>query len=362
MKKLRISLKKKIDNSYEITFTRDHLKKLTTDFKKKKWGNKYALICDSKVKKLYGDGLVKDLRKAGFKIEVFSFMHGEKSKTLKTAERIINSMSKESFNRDDCIIALGGGVTGDIASFIASVYMRGINYIQLPTTLLSIVDSSIGGKTGVDTPFGKNLIGTFYQPKNVYINVNFLKTLPKKQIQNGIAEVIKYGVIADKKILKFLKIRKDKIEKLEGKEIQTLATMCIKVKARVVELDEKENELRKILNYGHTFGHAIEKMSNFTIQHGEGVAIGMAMINTIAVNKKWLKKKQADKILKIIKSYGLPTKYPKLNLKRLLSVMKLDKKNKDGKFIYIVPYKIGKVLITEKITNSDIIKACKKHS
>ncbi len=363
MSKIQVSLKKSVDQSYEIFLKTDYLKRLIVDLKKNKWGNKYALICDSKVRRLYGNELAEKLRKAGVKIEVFSFQEGERNKTLKTVERLIEAMSKNEFFRDDAIIALGGGVTGDVAGFVSSIYMRGIPYIQIPTTLLSMVDSSVGGKTGVDTSYGKNLIGTFTQPEKVYINVNFLKTLPKKQMLNGVGEAIKYGVIADKKVLGLLRRNKDKIMDLNVKVLERLVSMCIKIKARIVEIDEKESEVRKILNYGHTFGHAIEKISRYKIQHGEAVAIGMCMINTIAVNKKWLKPKKAEKITSIIKMYGLPTKYEKLkSASKLLEATKLDKKMKDGKILYIVPYKIGRVLLTEKITNRDIIKACKKHS
>jgi 3-dehydroquinate synthase len=363
MSKIQVSLKKTIDQSYEISLNTAYLKRLIVDLKKNKWGNKYALICDSKVRKLYGNELAAKLEKAGVKVEVFSFQEGERNKNLKTVERLLDSMAKSNFYRDDAVIALGGGVTGDIAGFVASIYMRGIPYIQIPTTLLSMVDSSVGGKTGVDTSYGKNLVGTFTQPEKVYINIDFLKTLPKKQMLNGIAEAIKYGVIANKKVLRLLRSDKDKIMDLKPKTLEKLISLCIKVKARVVELDEKESEVRKILNYGHTFGHAIEKISQYKIEHGEAIAIGMCLINTIAVNKKWLKPKKAEKIRSTFKMYGLPTKYEKLKpANRLIAATKLDKKAVDGKILYIVPYKIGRVLLTDKITNRDIIKACKKHS
>ena len=245
MKNVFVHLKKKVDDSYEICFKTDYLKRLIIDLKKQKWGVKYALICDSKVRKLYGDDLAKKLKAAGIEVEVFSFMHGERNKTLRTAERLLSALSKNGFYRDDAVIALGGGVTGDLAAFVASVYMRGIPYIQIPTTVLSMVDSSVGGKTGVDTSFGKNLVGTFYQPKKVYINIDFLKTLSKRQFQNGIAEVIKYGVIADKKILKLLLTKHKEISGLKKGPLERLIGRCIKVKARIVEMDEREDEIRK---------------------------------------------------------------------------------------------------------------------
>jgi 3-dehydroquinate synthase len=362
MKKIQVHLKNRGDDSYEICFKTDYLKRLVVDLKKNKWGAKYAIICDSKVRRLYGNDLLKKLKSAGIEAEIFSFMHGEKYKTLRTAERLLSALFKAGFYRDDAVIALGGGVTGDLAGFVSSIYMRGIPYIQIPTSLLSMVDSSVGGKTGVDTNFGKNLVGTFYQPKKVYINTEFLKTLPKKQMRNGIAEVIKCGVIADKKILKLLEKKNKEIMNLKQRPLEKLIARCVRVKARIVEIDEKEGDVRRILNYGHTFGHAIEKLSKFKVQHGEAVAIGMSMINTIAVHKKWLKQKKADRIKKIIKLYGLPHKYSNMDCKKITEAMKMDKKVKDGKILYIVPYKIGRVLLTEKITKRDIIKACKKHS
>jgi 3-dehydroquinate synthase len=241
--------------------------------------------------------------------------------------------------------------------------MRGIPYIQIPTTLLSMVDSSVGGKTGVDTKWGKNLIGTFKQPKSVYIDLTFLKTLPKKQIKNGIAEIIKYGVIENTSILKILNKNYKKIINLDNEIIKKLIIKCIKIKTSYVETDEKESGLRKTLNYGHTFGHAIEKTSNFKIQHGEAVSIGISMINTIAKDKKILNEKDHDFIKNIIKLYKLPKKIPKnLNSNKIIDAIKFDKKNVKNKIMFIIPKKIGKVALTDKITKRDILKACKKHS
>jgi len=195
-----------------ISFQKVFNKNFIKDFRKSDFGCKYAIITDSNVKKLYGEKLNRVLNSAKIDAEIFSFQNGEKNKTLKTVESIIEQLIKKNFYRDDCIIALGGGVVGDLAGFIASIYMRGISFIQIPTTLLAMVDSSIGGKTGVDSRFGKNLIGTFYQPEKTYIDVNFLTTLPEKEFKNGIAEIIKYGVIRNSKILKLLnKYAKSKI-------------------------------------------------------------------------------------------------------------------------------------------------------
>ena len=226
-----------------------------------------------------------------------------------------------------------------------------------------MVDSSVGGKTGVDSEWGKNLIGTFYQPKKVYINPRFLKTLPKKQMRNGLAEVIKYGVIANPSILKILERKKDAIFACDQKVLSKIISSCIKIKSNLVVADEKENGVRKYLNYGHTIGHAIEKLSKFSIQHGEGIAIGMSIINTISVSKKWMSKKDAQTIKNLLKLYRLPTKLARaINNVKLINTLKMDKKINNGKRQFIVATKLGRVRISELITNRDITQACKKHA
>lgn len=363
MKKITIPLNKSVKRSYDIVIGDTFLKRLIVDLKSNKWGKKYAIITDSKVKKLYGEKLQKDLKKVGIETVLISFPQGEKNKHFWTADKILDKLFKEEFHRDDAIIALGGGVPGDIAGFVASIYMRGIPYIQIPTTLLSMVDSSVGGKTGIDTEWGKNLIGTFYQPKKVYISPRFLETLPKKQLRNGLAEVIKYGVIATPSILKTLEKNKTKIYANDSKIISKLIASCIKIKSSLVVADEREKGVRKYLNYGHTIGHAIEKLSKFSIQHGEGVAIGMSIVNTIAVSKKWMSKKDSEYIKSLLKLYALPTKLDQaINNVKLINALKLDKKVSNGKKQFIIATKLGRIKISESITNRDITQACKKHA
>lgn len=352
-----------MNESYDVVIGDTFMKRLIVDLKSNKWGNKYAIITDSKVKKLYGEKLQSVLKKAGIESIIISFPRGEKNKNFYTVEKILDQLFKEEFHRDDAIIALGGGVPGDIAGFVASIYMRGIPYIQIPTTLLSMVDSSVGGKTGIDSEWGKNLIGTFYQPKKVYINPKFLETLPRKQLRNGLAEVIKYGVIASPSLLKILNKNKDKIFAFDQKVLSKLITSCIRIKSNLVIADEKEESVRKFLNYGHTIGHAIEKLSKFSIQHGESVSIGMSIINTVSVSKKWMKKKDSGFIKSLLKLYGLPTRLSQaINNVKLVNALKLDKKVSNGEKQFIVATKLGKVRISTLITNRDIIKACKKHA
>ncbi|MBN1494591.1 3-dehydroquinate synthase [Candidatus Peregrinibacteria bacterium] len=351
-----------------IKFTKVLGKNFTDTLKKLNFSCKYAIITDSNVKKLYGNKLKKQLITSGINAEIFSFSNGEKNKTLKTAEQIIEQLFKKKFHRDDCIVALGGGVVGDLAGFIASIYMRGMRCIQIPTTLLAMVDSSIGGKTGVDNFYGKNLIGTFYQPKNIYIDVDFLKTLPEKEISNGIAEIIKYGVIRKAGIFKMLtnyaKYNKIKDKNLTRKSEKTLLKIiktCIKIKNSISRKDQKEKNIRKILNYGHTFGHIIEKLSKYKIPHGEAVSIGMVLINKIAENKKLLSKKQAEKIFMVIKTFKLPVVLPKhIKTQDILDLLQFDKKIRKEKNVFVLPKRTGKVILTTGITKNDILNACGK--
>jgi len=223
------------------------------------------------------------------------FPAGEKNKTRETKQKVEDELIGLGINRDGIIIALGGGVTGDIAGFVASTLYRGIGYIQVPTTLLAMVDSSIGGKVAVDHPKGKNLIGSFYQPKLVYIDVETLNTLPKKEILNGLTEIIKHSFVYDKDYLEYLEKNYQNILDLDKNVLIHVIKRSIEIKARVVEKDEKESGLRKILNYGHTIGHAIELLSNFKLTHGEAVALGMYFESKIAVELGIMNKHDCDR-------------------------------------------------------------------
>lgn len=337
-----IKLKSVTDNTYKIFIQKDCIAELIKFLKKNKLGGKYAIITDSKVKKLYGITLLKFLKKNGLNSDIFSFSEGEKSKNLQTVENLANTMIEKKFDRKDAIIALGGGVVGDLAGFLASIYMRGIPYIQVPTTLMAMVDSSVGGKTGVDLKTGKNLIGTFTQPKAVFIDSKYLASLPIKQIRCGLAEVIKYGVIKDATLFKFIEQNLEKILKLEEKTLNQIIKRSVEIKAEVVEKDEKESGYRMILNYGHTFGHALEKRSGYKLLHGYAISIGMVLANEMAVAKKLLPKTIAERIKKLFKKAGLPTStMKKLTLKDLQS----DKKRQGAYINLILPKKIGQVII-----------------
>lgn len=327
-----------IDTSYDIQIGFDVFGKLPSLLQKKKWGNKYAIITDSNIKGIYGDKLLKKLRKAGIEAELFAIRAGEKSKDMKTISAICSKMIRKKFDRKSCIIALGGGVAGDFAGFVASIFMRGIPYIQAPTSLLAMVDSAVGGKTGVDIPEGKNLIGSFYNPETVLIDLEFLKKLPKRQLQIGLAEAIKYGVIWDKKFFEYFQKNTKKILRKERAAMSKIISTSVAIKAEVVTKDFKEGGLRRILNYGHTYGHAIECLSKYKLTHGEAISIGMHFANFLVDFK------DTDTVNAVFKAYGLPISMPKkMSATDIYKCMLSDKKTIGGDIHFVVPKKIGTV-------------------
>ncbi|MCD6548288.1 MAG: 3-dehydroquinate synthase, partial [Thermodesulfobacterium sp.] len=339
-------LKVKTKPSYEILIKENLFEEIPQDLKNNFDFGKIAIITDSNVEKLYAKKLFEKLQKKNIKAEIFSFPAGEASKNIDTVIFLARKFIKKGFDRKDIIIALGGGVVGDIAGFLASIYLRGIPYIQIPTTLLAQVDSSIGGKTGVDLPEGKNLIGTFYQPAKVYIDPIVLKTLPKEEIKNGLAEVVKYGCILKRKLFNFLKKRGKEIYKLNSQDLEYIIYESCSAKAYVVSRDEKESNLRRILNFGHTIGHAIETELNYTVPHGLAVSVGMVVEAKLSEVFGVAEKKVSAPLEKLLQTLGMPYKISHLSkdltLERLISHAKKDKKVWKGKLIIVLLQKIGK--------------------
>ncbi|MEC9381768.1 MAG: 3-dehydroquinate synthase [Thermodesulfobacteriota bacterium] len=269
---------------------------------------------------------------------------GELSKSIETKVYIEDLLFKNGFNRKSLIIAFGGGVIGDLGGYVASTFMRGIDIIHVPTSLISIVDSAIGGKTGIDNKFGKNLIGTFYNPKEIIVNKNFLKTLPKKEIRQGLAEIIKYGIIQDKSLIRLLEnIEVDFIK--NTRRIQDeIIKKCINIKVKVVREDFKESNKRMILNFGHTIGHAIEKYYKYKKSHGDCIGIGMLIESKIATDIGILSEKDYSKIKNILLRFNLLSlKLKPTSSNKLIDNMKLDKKNKTNKITFVLPEAIGKI-------------------
>lgn len=348
MKKNRVELG---ERSYDICIGSKILEKIGSKLKSLSTSPKTAIISNPTVYSLYGKEVLNSIKSSGFDVISVIIPDGERYKDISIVQKIYGELLRHRLDRKSTLIALGGGVIGDITGFVASTYMRGIDYIQIPTTLLAQVDSSVGGKTGVNHKLGKNMIGTFYQPKLVWIDIDTLKTLPQKEFFAGFAEVIKYGVIWDAKLFAFLENNRDKILRLDKKSLTHIIKRSCEIKAEVVSKDEREVGLRAILNYGHTIGHAIETETGYKkYLHGEALAIGMLIEAKIAESLKLLKEKTVQRIKSLIESYGLPTKIPvRINRNTLLASMQLDKKAVAGELKFILPERIGKVRIQKGI-------------
>jgi 3-dehydroquinate synthase len=342
MVKIKVELKKTEDKSYEIIIGEGILKQIPLDLRKEKLAHSYAIITDSKVASLYGEKLLEKFKRAQLKTHLISFPAGEEHKNRETKAGLEDEMLKLKMGRDSAAVALGGGVVGDIAGFIAATYNRGIPYVQVPTTVVACVDSSIGGKTAVDTPHGKNLIGSFHQPRRVYIDVQTLRTLSEKEIREGLAEVIKYGVIKDEMFFEFLEKNITHVFSFASDVLIHIIKRSCEIKAEVVELDEKESNLRKILNFGHTIGHAIENLSDYKIFHGQAISIGMVVEGKIALEMGLWKKVEFDRLVSLLKKAGLHTQFPDyFDMSLIIDTMKLDKKTRRGKIEMVLPKKLG---------------------
>jgi len=300
-------------------------------------GDSVMLVCGDIVDGLHADRVTKALEASGYAVTRFVYPHGEQSKTPETYFALLNALADAGLTRSDTIIALGGGVTGDLAGFAAATYQRGICYVQMPTTLLAAVDSSVGGKTAIDLPAGKNLAGAFYQPAMVLCDLEALATLPEDVFIDGCAEVIKYGVIWDEELF----------ESLKGgikEQLEEIIARCVTIKAEVVGKDEFDNGLRGILNFGHTVGHAVEKCSDFVVSHGSAVAIGMVIVSRAAALAGICDHSVFDRVLSLVRQYGLPTK-TNYDTDSLLKAMLSDKKRAGAKISLIIPEQMGKVRI-----------------
>jgi 3-dehydroquinate synthase len=281
---------------------------------------------------------------------------GEKSKTRKTKERVEDRLLMSGAERNSTIFGFGGGVIGDLAGFVAATLHRGVPYVQIPTTLLAQVDSSIGGKVAVDHPLGKNLIGAFYQPKEVYIVAEFLATLPDREFRNGMAEVIKYAAIMDKTLFVTLEKNVGKILKRETRLLFPIVRRCCCLKKTVVELDEKESGLRRILNFGHTIAHALERMTSYRISHGEAVAIGMVAETKISASHGLLSVKECARLQRLVRAFGLPSDIPRsTDLRKLLKETLSDKKLINGVVHYTLLRQLGKAEVGIPLTTDEAL-------
>ncbi|MDR0752428.1 MAG: 3-dehydroquinate synthase [Christensenellaceae bacterium] len=298
--------------------------------------SKLAVITDSNVCSLYANKLVKSLNKAGFNTILYTISGGEDCKSIKEYESLLNFLADNNFSRHDSLIALGGGVVGDLTGFVASTFKRGLKFIQIPTSLLAVIDSSVGGKTGINLASGKNFVGAFYQPSLVLADMDTLKTLPSLEISNGLGELIKYGVLCGTELF-------DKIT-LSSPFDSSILIKCIEYKAQIVAADEKEGDTRMLLNLGHTFAHAIEKLSNYTIPHGSAVGTGISIIAKACNNHSMLSNSDYEKIITLLNTFGFPLA-SKFHMKELLEATIGDKKNCENKVSFVAINQIGKCSI-----------------
>jgi len=339
------------DRSYDIEIGSD-LDRSGTRIEGLGLGNKIALVVNPKVKDLYGKRTVDSLKSSGFMVMSIVIPDGEQSKSLDWANAIYTALLTNAFDRSSALIALGGGVIGDLTGFAASTFMRGIPFVQVPTTLLAMVDSSVGGKTGVNHPMGKNMIGTFYQPKKVLMDLSVLATLPKQEFLSGMAEVIKYGVIRDAAFFDYLEQNREKILSLDPEAMAFIVRRSCEIKAEVVGSDEREGGLRAILNFGHTVGHALEKAENYTMRHGHAVAIGMVAAARLSHKTGFCDAVVPERVEKLVTAYGLPADLSALkrtpSMDELMETMQIDKKAEGGRVKFVLPKKIGEVVVTKE--------------
>ncbi|MFC2010174.1 3-dehydroquinate synthase [Chloroflexota bacterium] len=354
MKKVNVRL---APNSYDILIGSGLLDQVGVRLKELDFSDKLVIITDSTVRKLYGDTLKQGLDDNGFDVLLIEIPAGEEQKSLETAGRLYYELTDFYAERTTPIIALGGGVIGDLAGFVAATYMRGVPLVQVPTTLLSQGDSSIGGKVAVNHGKLKNKIGAFYHPRVTISDTDTLRSLSPRELSDGLAEIIKHGVILDAELFSFIEQNLDKIKSLDSEVIEKVVSRSAEIKSGVVEKDELDTGLRNILNYGHTVGHAIEAVSGLNIWHGEAVAIGMLVEATISNGMGLIDKGEVDRLKTVLASAGLPTKLPSLKSGDLIEAMKHDKKIQQGRLRFVLPKKIGEALVTDEVTIAQIEEA-----
>ncbi|WP_373035449.1 3-dehydroquinate synthase [Sulfurimonas sp.] len=343
---VNIPLKKVVDNSYDITI--DSLPKTHFD-------TKVAIVTNPKVAGLHLSYLLSKI--SAKELYIITIPDGEEYKNQESINTILDSLFNHRFNRKSMLIAFGGGVIGDMTGYAASIYQRGIDFIQIPTTLLSQVDASVGGKTGMNNSYGKNLVGAFHQPKAVYIDPYFLTTLPSREFGAGVAEIVKMAVTFNKEFFEFL----ESADLGNPEVLQEGIKQAVQTKADVVAKDEKEHGLRAALNYGHTFGHVIENETKYKkYLHGEAVAIGMVMANETAVSMGLMSKDEALRVKTLLEKYDLPTAYNVQNSNSFYEAFFLDKKSSDSNITFIIPVGIGDVSITDSVDMELIVSVLEK--
>jgi 3-dehydroquinate synthase len=365
-----VNIKLQEQKNYPIIIGESLLEQAGMFFKKHTKAKKLAVITNNTVYPLYGKIIENSLKKEGFECKFIILEDGEKYKNAKTLQKIWDESLKFKLERKDAFVALGGGVVGDITGFAAATYLRGIDFVQIPTTLLAQVDSSVGGKVGINHELGKNMLGAFYQPELVLADVTTLNTLPVEQLKTGLAEVLKYGFIEKTcgyngeplNLIKWLKNNKDNVFNLHAETMSKLIKYCCELKAVVVNQDEKEAGLRAILNFGHTIGHAVEKCTNYEVfTHGQAVAIGMQGVLGMAKEMNLIEEEYFNNAINLIDLYGLKYKIPEnVSKQDIIEAMKHDKKVISNKVRFVMPVNEGVVEILDNIEEETVLKAVDK--
>ncbi len=343
--------------SYDIKIGGGLLEKIGGHCRRLGLGHNCAVISDTNVSPLYGEKIARSLAEAGFQAITCNIFAGEQSKNLRSVNTCFTSLARHRLERKSFVVALGGGVVGDLAGFVASTYLRGIPFVQIPTTLLSQVDSSVGGKVGVNLRAGKNLVGSFYQPQIVLCDLDTLKTLPDREFRAGLAEVIKYGIIYDRRFFTWLEKNLELLLQRDPKALTRAIAVSCEIKAAVVSEDEREGGLRAILNFGHTIGHAIEAITKYgTYLHGEAISIGQVMAAELSHQLAGLPARDTERIRRIFRLSGLPTtiRLTPAQRTKLFAAMQLDKKVSAGEVKFVLANKIGSVKYGLSVPASNI--------
>jgi 3-dehydroquinate synthase len=342
MKTLKLNLDRKTNCSYEIHIGTEILDRMGMIIARNRWAKRYVIVTDTRIDALHGDRVQSALEKCDLRVDRIAVEPGEASKSVPTLLALTDRLTALGADRQTALVALGGGVVGDLAGFAASIYMRGIPVIQVPTTLLAQVDSSIGGKTGVDTDAGKNLLGTFHQPKAVFTDIAFLQALPDGMLRSGLAEVIKCGVIDSPELLDDLEEAAARDGLRETLFLERIVTAACRIKKQLVESDERDRGVRRILNFGHTVGHAVEASSGYSLSHGESIAIGMVAAARLSERLYGLPAADASRIAALIRAVGLPGRLPAgMDPEEIRSRLALDKKQEEGTTHYVMIKRMG---------------------
>lgn len=342
MIRVPVRLRRTVDDSHEIRIGRGLGPRISVDLRRRPVGQRYIIVTETNVEGRYGGPLLAAFRRRGLKADLVAFPAGEASKTRRVRDLLEDRIIALGTGRDAAIVALGGGVVGDLAGFVAATFNRGIPFIQIPTTLIGMVDSAIGGKTGINHPAGKNFIGAFQQPAAIYIDVDYLKTLPGRHFNSGMAEVVKAGVIADSRL--FRRLERD-LDRVMGRDPDTLSRIieaCCRIKVRVVACDPRESNRRQVLNFGHTVGHALESLARYRMVHGEAVSIGMVAEARLAQRLGFLSESSVGRIEDLLRRIGLPVRIPaRFRPSDIVAAAHRDKKARAGKLIFSLPVRIG---------------------